>query len=252
MSLRAASTVLCHALPQVVWSGYLKTMRALGFNSSIRLYAASGMLTYGASGGHTVTEWLCLLLCLCCTTGCMLTYGASGGHVSLINCYHASPSATDEMARVKNYLIRTGVCSEVHHKEQYIPQQELEGACYAATLILAKALCPFSICHKEECIPQQEVEGAQSAWGLQLLCPSCTFAPWSTQWVDVAAHPAQGAGGCPVSRSPVHLQAVCGAEQRPKGGAALLLAALFGASANLVQLLDSCLPFPRPHVRPQR
>ncbi|KAI7838016.1 hypothetical protein COHA_008197 [Chlorella ohadii] len=66
---------------QVVWSGYLKTMRAVGFNSSTRLYAASGMLTYGAS---------------------------------------------DEMARVKNYLIRTGLCSEVHHKEQYIPQKELE------------------------------------------------------------------------------------------------------------------------------
>ncbi len=29
---------------------------------------------------------------------------------------------------MKNYLIRTGVCSEVHHKEQYIPQKELEGA----------------------------------------------------------------------------------------------------------------------------
>jgi hypothetical protein len=66
---------------QVVWSGYLKTMRALGFNHSTRLYAASGVLTYGDS---------------------------------------------DEMARVKNYLIRTGVCSEVHHKEQYILQKELE------------------------------------------------------------------------------------------------------------------------------
>lgn len=29
---------------------------------------------------------------------------------------------------MKNYLIRTGLCSEVHHKEQYIPQKELEGA----------------------------------------------------------------------------------------------------------------------------
>ncbi len=47
-----SNTQLFPALPQVVWSGYLKTMRAVGFNSSTRLYAASGMLTYGASGVH--------------------------------------------------------------------------------------------------------------------------------------------------------------------------------------------------------
>lgn len=35
---------------QVVWRGYLTTMRGLGFNATTRLYAASGMLTYGASG----------------------------------------------------------------------------------------------------------------------------------------------------------------------------------------------------------
>ena len=34
----------------------------------------------------------------------------------------------DEMARVKNYLVRTGLCNEVHHKEQYVPQKQLEGA----------------------------------------------------------------------------------------------------------------------------
>ena len=76
---------------------------------------------------------------------------------------------------MKNYLIRTGVCSEVHHKEQYIPQQELEGACYAATCILVKALCPFSMYRKEQHIPQQELEGALSFWGLQLLDRPCTF-----------------------------------------------------------------------------
>ncbi len=32
-----------------------------------------------------------------------------------------------EMDRTKEYLRHTGVCSEVHHKEQYIPQHELEG-----------------------------------------------------------------------------------------------------------------------------
>lgn len=44
----ALSSLAC---PQVVWKGYLATMRALGFNRTTRLYAASGMLTYGASGG---------------------------------------------------------------------------------------------------------------------------------------------------------------------------------------------------------
>lgn len=31
------------------------------------------------------------------------------------------------MDRVKFFLLRTGVGSEVHHKEQYIPRDELEG-----------------------------------------------------------------------------------------------------------------------------
>lgn len=67
---------------QVVWSGYISTMRGVGFNSTTRIYVASGMLTYGASV---------------------------------------------EMDRTKNYLMHTGVCSRVHHKEQIIPQKELEG-----------------------------------------------------------------------------------------------------------------------------
>ncbi|EFN51509.1 hypothetical protein CHLNCDRAFT_140196 [Chlorella variabilis] len=66
---------------RVVWKGYISTMRSVGFNSTTRIYVASGMLTYGASV---------------------------------------------EMDRTKNYLMHTGVCSRVHHKEQYIPQKELE------------------------------------------------------------------------------------------------------------------------------
>lgn len=66
---------------QVVWQGYISTMRSVGFNGTSRIYVASGMLTYGASV---------------------------------------------EMDRTKNYLMHTGVCSRVHHKEQYIPQRELE------------------------------------------------------------------------------------------------------------------------------
>ena len=37
---------------QVVWQGYVDTMRGVGFNATTRLYAASGMLTYGASGAR--------------------------------------------------------------------------------------------------------------------------------------------------------------------------------------------------------
>ena len=66
VSFRAMRNVLCHALPQVVWSGYLKTMRAGGFNSSTRLYAASGMLTYGASGGHMGMALGAWNACACC------------------------------------------------------------------------------------------------------------------------------------------------------------------------------------------
>jgi hypothetical protein len=35
---------------QVVWKGYISTMQSVGFNSTTRVYVASGMLTYGASG----------------------------------------------------------------------------------------------------------------------------------------------------------------------------------------------------------
>ena len=37
---------------QVVWQGYISTMREVGFNSTTRIYVASGMLSYGASGGR--------------------------------------------------------------------------------------------------------------------------------------------------------------------------------------------------------
>ena len=34
-----------------------------------------------------------------------------------------------EMDRTKHYLVHTGVCDKVHHKEQYVPQKELDGEC---------------------------------------------------------------------------------------------------------------------------
>lgn len=39
---------------QVVWAGYVATMRAAGFNATTPVYAASGILTYGASGAWDV------------------------------------------------------------------------------------------------------------------------------------------------------------------------------------------------------
>eukprot|EP00887_Chlorella_sp_A99_P002549 scaffold6.g2549.t1 len=66
---------------QVVWHGYIKTMRQVGFDNATRLYVASGMLTYGASV---------------------------------------------DMDRTIGYLKHVGVCSDVHHKERYIPQSEIE------------------------------------------------------------------------------------------------------------------------------
>lgn len=37
------------------------------------------------------------------------------------------PPSAVEMDRTKSFLVKTGVGSEVHHKEQYIPQAQLEG-----------------------------------------------------------------------------------------------------------------------------
>uniref|UniRef100_A0A1D2A093 O-fucosyltransferase family protein n=1 Tax=Auxenochlorella protothecoides TaxID=3075 RepID=A0A1D2A093_AUXPR len=66
---------------QVVWQSYVKTMRGVGQNESVPLYAASGMLTYGAS---------------------------------------------TDMLRTVAFLKHMRVCSEIHHKEMYIPKAELE------------------------------------------------------------------------------------------------------------------------------
>lgn len=46
------------------------------------------------------------------------------------------------MARTKNYLRRTGVCEEVHHKEQYVARAELEGAWLAHPCMLAPCRSP--------------------------------------------------------------------------------------------------------------
>jgi hypothetical protein len=54
----------------------------------------------------------------------MLTYGASV-----------------DMDRTIGYLQHMGVCSEVHHKERYIPQEELEGGrvwCARASVCLGR------------------------------------------------------------------------------------------------------------------
>lgn len=67
--------------PQIVWLGYIKTMRETHFNATERIYVASGLMTYGASV---------------------------------------------DMSRTVEYLKLMQVASEVHHKERYIPREELE------------------------------------------------------------------------------------------------------------------------------
>ena len=89
---------------QVVWHGYIKTMKQVGFDNATRLYVASGMLTYGASV---------------------------------------------DMDRTIGYLKHVGVCSEVHHKERYIPQSEIESECSPPGSVWAGAsgsrLCSVSV-----------------------------------------------------------------------------------------------------------
>jgi hypothetical protein len=36
-------------VPQAVWNAYVLSMRQAGFTSAVPMYAASGLLTYGAS-----------------------------------------------------------------------------------------------------------------------------------------------------------------------------------------------------------
>ena len=66
----ATSTVLCHigiiasttklehllCFVQVVWNGYVTSMLQAGFTSNLVLYAASGLLTYGANDGMSLTN----------------------------------------------------------------------------------------------------------------------------------------------------------------------------------------------------
>ncbi|KAL3132707.1 hypothetical protein ABBQ32_009214 [Trebouxia sp. C0010 RCD-2024] len=66
---------------EVVWNGYVTSMLQAGFTSDLVLYAASGLLTYGAN---------------------------------------------DEMDHLIGTLKDAGLCKDVHYKELYIPQAELE------------------------------------------------------------------------------------------------------------------------------
>lgn len=40
---------------QVVWRGYVQSMLQASFTSDLVLYAASGLLTYGANDGESLT-----------------------------------------------------------------------------------------------------------------------------------------------------------------------------------------------------
>jgi hypothetical protein len=66
---------------QVVWHGYVQSMRQAAFTSDLVLYAASGLLTYGAN---------------------------------------------EDMQHIIKVLKELGLCKDVHYKELYISQTELE------------------------------------------------------------------------------------------------------------------------------
>jgi hypothetical protein len=55
------------------------------------------------------------------------------------------------MERTKNYLMHTGVCSRVHHKEQYIPQKELEGERYSVAPRRRRSLSPAALAAAAAC-----------------------------------------------------------------------------------------------------
>ena len=55
---------------QVVWRGYVQSMLQAGFTSDLVLYAASGLLTYGANDGkYTSTKVISPVIKFLCSSG---------------------------------------------------------------------------------------------------------------------------------------------------------------------------------------
>ena len=48
-------------LVQVVWRGYVQSMLQASFTSDLVLYAASGLLTYGANDGMSCVRFSCVV-----------------------------------------------------------------------------------------------------------------------------------------------------------------------------------------------
>ena len=130
----------------------MQSMLQAGFTSNLVLYAASGLLTYGANDGGTSghISATCVVLhlrfCALPSTSCHafispLLIAACWLQAALSqtqrNCLHcmprASTAATDfmswlaEMDNLIGSLKDAGLCKDVHYKELYIPQAELEG-----------------------------------------------------------------------------------------------------------------------------
>ena len=93
---------------QALWDSYVAAMKSVGFNATTRIYVASGMLTYGAS--------------------CEMSTPSVTTHSSAPSLTPRTMSVCDEdeMDFDKYYLLKTGVCSDVHFKEQFIGQEELQ------------------------------------------------------------------------------------------------------------------------------
>lgn len=125
---------------QMLWRGYIGTMRQLGFNSTTRLYVASGILSYSASGASPLSPSSCSSLqpsaqhSRCPQMPPVADSTAAGPPLHPSRCrfvplrFPSPPLPAEEMALITDFLQRAGVCAEVHHKEQFIPQAELAGA----------------------------------------------------------------------------------------------------------------------------
>jgi len=165
----------------------VQSMLQASFTSDLVLYAASGLLTYGANDGmscvsfscvvsskvfppvavcslelHTAAgqqqeHFSCFMTCLMSTlveTACMLSLAcfcmrrACYQMVTGIMFYFMTCCA--EMDNLIGSLKDAGLCKDVHYKELYIPQAELEGE-----QKLPVAQCPHAVHRLLYCLMQE-------------------------------------------------------------------------------------------------
>lgn len=116
---------VCVLMSQVLENEYLRSMRANRFSPNVPVYVASGLLTYGADDGERSSLHVLLPIGILLTrlTRPYLKYNASK-----VQCQPLKFLCIAALRNVTTYLREAGVCSTVHHKEQFIDAETMAGA----------------------------------------------------------------------------------------------------------------------------